>query len=195
MFSEVVKQNPECLHTALEASQIIEQNITNRPFGFCNPIARPRLPREILLAIGGWSGGDPTNGIEAYDVRANCWTNLTNPDERPRAYHGSVFLNGYVYCIGGFDRLEYFNSVRRFDMSTQTWHEAAPMYCRRCYVSVTVLNGCIYAMGGYDGNIRLNTAERYTPETNQWSFIASMHESRSDASCTTLNNKVGKVIS
>lgn len=193
--SELVKNNPECLQMATDAMQTIYHIMTNRPSmsGVCNPLARPRLPNAILLAIGGWSGGDPTNGIEAYDVRADCWINVTNNLERPRAYHGTAFLNGYVYCVGGFDRVEHFNSMRRFDLSTHTWHEAAPMYYRRCYVSVTVMNGCIYAMGGYDGHTRLSTAERYRPETNQWTVIAPMHEQRSDASCTTLHKKVGEV--
>uniref|UniRef100_A0A4W6C8D4 Kelch like family member 10 n=1 Tax=Lates calcarifer TaxID=8187 RepID=A0A4W6C8D4_LATCA len=192
MSNELVKKNTECLQMAHDAMQAITHIITNSPSvsGLCSPLARPRLPDAILLAIGGWSGGDPTNGIEAYDVRADRWLNVTNNLERARAYHGAAFLKGYVYCVGGFDRVEHFNSVRRFDLNTHTWHEVAPMHCRRCYVSVTVLNGYIYAMGGYDGHTRLSSAERYRPEINQWSLIAPMHEQRSDASCTTLHDKV-----
>ncbi|KAM7384375.1 hypothetical protein PAMA_011636 [Pampus argenteus] len=170
--------DPECL-PIIDATQ-----------NMCNPLTRPRMPTAIVLAIGGWRGGDPTNCIEAYDIRADFWINLTNNQESPCAYHGAVVLNGSVYCVGGFDRVEHFNSVRRFDLITHTWHEVAPMYFNRCYVSVTVLNGCIYAMGGYDGHVRLNSAERYRPETNQWSVIAPMHEHRSDASCTVLHDKV-----
>ncbi|XP_047204278.1 kelch-like protein 10 [Girardinichthys multiradiatus] len=175
-----------------DVARTITEMVTNKPHlaGKRNTVGRPRLPTGILLAIGGWSGGNPINGIEAYDVRADCWINITNNTERPRAYHGTAFLNGYVYCIGGFDRLEHFSNVRRFDPITGNWHEVAPMYYQRCYVSVTVLNGCIYAMGGYDGHMRLSTAEYYRPEINQWSLIAPMHEQRSDASCTSLNNKI-----
>ncbi|XP_071357249.1 kelch-like protein 10 [Trachinotus anak] len=192
LSNALVRNSTECLQITHNAIQTLYHIITNRPSvsGLCSPIARPRLPNAVLLAIGGWSGGDPTNGIEAYDVIADRWINVTNNLERPRAYHGAAFLSGYVYCVGGFDRVEHFNSVRRFDLSTRTWHEVAPMYYRRCYVSVTVLNGCIYALGGYDGHSRLSAAERYKPETNQWSLIAAMNEQRSDASCTTLNDKV-----
>lgn len=38
-----------------------------------NPIARPRVPHEILFAIGGWSRGSPTSEMEAYDTRADRW--------------------------------------------------------------------------------------------------------------------------
>ncbi|KAM4540281.1 kelch-like protein 10 [Fundulus diaphanus] len=182
----------QCQSLLSEAMGTISQLLLFRPHltGVCNPFGRPRLPNAILLAIGGWSGGDPTDAIEAYDVRFDRWTNVTKNLERPCAYHGTAFLNGYVYCIGGFNRVEHFNSVRKFDPVTYTWHEVAPMYHRRCYVSVTVLNGCIYAMGGYNGYTRLSTAEYYRPETNQWKLIAPMHEQRSDASCTTLDNKI-----
>ncbi|XP_061591417.1 kelch-like protein 10 [Cololabis saira] len=174
LTSEVVKRNPECYSRILDFPVIF----------------RPRMPRSVLLAMGGWSFGDPTNSIEAYDIRTDQWTNVPNDAGRPRAYHGTAFLNGYVYFIGGFDRRSYFNSVCRWDPTTHTWQEVAPMYYRRCYVSVTVLNGCIYAIGGYDGHTRLSTAEYYEPQTNQWTRIAAMHEQRSDASCTTLHNKI-----
>lgn len=34
-----------------------------------NPLARPRIPYEILFAIGGWSAGSPTSFVETYDTR------------------------------------------------------------------------------------------------------------------------------
>ncbi|OXB63688.1 hypothetical protein ASZ78_009003 [Callipepla squamata] len=154
-------------------------------------LARPRLPYCILFAIGGWSGGSPTNAIETYDIRADKWVNVSCHKESPRAYHGTAFLKGFVYVIGGFDSVDYFNSVKRFDPVKRTWCQVAPMHSRRCYVSVTVLNDFIYAMGGFDGYMRLNTAEQYEPETNQWTLIAPMHEQRSDAGAATLYDKVG----
>nr|XP_054601542.1 kelch-like protein 10 [Nothobranchius furzeri] len=157
--------------------------------GTNDPLSRPRLPPAILLAIGGWNDGFPTNAIEAYDVRAERWITVENM-ERPRAFHGSVFLDGFVYCIGGCDRVEYFNSVRRFNPITHTWMAVSPMYYRRSYVSVSVLNGLIYAMGGFNGQTRHDTAEYYCSETNQWHLIASMHERRSNASCTTFQGKI-----
>lgn len=38
-----------------------------------NPIARPRVPHELLFVVGGWSGGSPTNIVETYDTRADRW--------------------------------------------------------------------------------------------------------------------------
>jgi len=155
-----------------------------------NPLSRPRLPYAVLFAIGGWSGETPTNAIETYDVRANKWANVTCEQASPVAYHGTAYLKGFIYIIGGFDSVDYFSSVKRFDLLRKTWQQAAPMHSQRCYVSVAVLDDSIYAMGGFDGHTRLNTAEQYEPETNQWTLIAPMHEQRSDASATTLREKV-----
>ncbi|KAL6114828.1 klhl10 [Pungitius sinensis] len=190
--NELVKKHPECTALVNDAFNTISflRKCGTTNFDFWKTVARPRLPNAILLAIGGWSGGDPTNSVEAYDVRANCWLDVTNGDERPRAYHGCAILAGNVYCIGGFDRAEHFNSVCRLELSTLTWHAAAPMYHRRCYVSVSVLGDFIYAMGGFNGHARLSSVERYRPDTNQWSLIAPMHEHRSDANSTTLHNKI-----
>ncbi|XP_066576549.1 kelch-like protein 10 [Amia ocellicauda] len=190
--NELVKQTNECKATVINALNARNDCIMNGPSDsdFLKLMTRPRLPCDIMLSIGGWSVGNPTNAMEAYDARAGRWLNVTIPEESPRAYHGAAYLNGWVYCVGGFDGMNHFNSVRKFDPVAHTWHEVAPMHSRRCYVSVVVLDGFIYAMGGFDGYVRVNTAERYEPETNQWTLIAPMHEQRSDASATTLHGKV-----
>ncbi|XP_077580483.1 kelch-like protein 10 [Stigmatopora nigra] len=190
LSNQLVQSNNKCLDLVAFATRVIHHMVANSVSAYCNLVARPRLPSAILLAIGGWSGANPTQCIEAYDVHANCWVSFIDDMEQPRAYCGAAFLNDAVYCLGGFDGAEHYNTVSRFDLNARTWQEVAPMHSRRCYVSVTVLNGCIYALGGYDGRVRLKTAEYYTPETNQWTLIASMHELRSDASCTTLNDKI-----
>uniref|UniRef100_A0A8C6UVX7 Kelch like family member 10 n=1 Tax=Neogobius melanostomus TaxID=47308 RepID=A0A8C6UVX7_9GOBI len=184
----LVEYNYDCLNTVANSMLASNDIAVNRLYR--NPLVRPRLPGAILLAIGGWSGGDPTNVIEAYDYKGDFWVNVTIHQEKPRAYHGCVFFRGSVYCVGGFDRVEYFNSMRRLDMGTRTWHEMPPMYHRRCYVSVTVLQDRIYAMGGYNGQTRLNTAEVFDAEANQWSQIPHMSDQRSDANCATLDGKM-----
>ncbi|CAF4315818.1 unnamed protein product [Rotaria sp. Silwood2] len=151
-----------------------------------NPIARPRIPHEVLFVCGGWSGGSPTSAIELYDTRADKWFQLPFNDQFHRAYHGIVTINNFIYVIGGFDGMDYFNSCRVFDLKTLQWNEIAPMNVKRCYVSVAVLDGLIYAMGGFDGHSRQSTAERYSPNSNQWLPIPPMHAQRSDASATVL---------
>ena len=184
-----VKDNEECKGLIIQTLATME-NLNMHGSDFTNLLSRPRLPYAVLFTMGGWSGDSPTNAIQTYDVRANQWVNITCEQASPFAYHGTAYLKGFVYIIGGFDSVNYFSSVKQFDLLKKTWQQVAPMHSRRCYVCVTILNDFIYAMGGFDGYTCLNTAERYEPERNQWTLIAPMHEKRSDASATTLCEKV-----
>lgn len=153
--------------------------------------AIPRFPHEVIFAIGGWSDGAPQAIIESYDTRADRWVKVPQEDPSgPRSYHGTAVIGTKLYCIGGFNGTDYFNTCSRFDAAKKTWREIAPMHCKRCYVSVAALNGMIYALGGYDGHSRQNTGERYCPRTNQWTMIAPMNLQRSDADACALNGKI-----
>ncbi|XP_055379258.1 kelch-like protein 10 [Condylostylus longicornis] len=154
-------------------------------------LALPRLPHEVLFAIGGWSEGLPQKCIETYDTRADRWIRISAEDtSSPRAYHGTAVIGHKIYCIGGFDGVEYYNTCRVFDAVEKTWREISPMHNKRCYVSVATLNDYIYAMGGFDGQTRQSSAEKYDYRSNQWTMIASMNIQRSDASACTLNEKI-----
>ncbi|KAG9350114.1 hypothetical protein JZ751_026467, partial [Albula glossodonta] len=190
--NSLIKDSDECkpiIIKALTAMYDLDMNRSSSSL-LCNPLARQRLPHTILLSIGGCSSNGPSNAIEAYDPRADCWVDVTQVNGPKLAYHGTANLNGFIYCVGGYDNVDYISSVYKFNPVTRIWHQVAPMHSRRCYVSVTVLDGLIYAMGGFDGYIRHNSAERYEPERNQWNLIPPMHMQRSDASATTLHGKV-----
>ncbi|TRY83462.1 hypothetical protein DNTS_016207 [Danionella cerebrum] len=188
-YNPLVLENEACTQVILNAMATLFEFSPSVSAELVHQLTRPRLPNAILLAVGGWISG-PTSEIEAYDMRADCWITVTKGREHPRAYLGTAVLEEYLYCVGGYDTVEYFNSVRKFNLVTQTWHEVAPMYERRCYVSVAVLDGLIYAIGGLNGHRRLKSAERYNPSTNQWTLAANMNERRSDASATSLHGKV-----
>ena len=36
-------------------------------------LVHPRICREVVFAIGGWSGGSPISFFETYDARADQW--------------------------------------------------------------------------------------------------------------------------
>ncbi|UYV78801.1 KLHL10 [Cordylochernes scorpioides] len=94
-------------------------------------MALPRIPYEILFAIGGWSGGSPTNYIESYDSRADRWIRVGDVDPAgPRAYHKCAVVGYDIYVIGGFDGVVYFSGCRCFNAVTKTWREVAPMNSR-----------------------------------------------------------------
>ncbi|EDW46323.1 GM13266 [Drosophila sechellia] len=167
---EEVKEHPYVLECEAAKPLIVDTFKFMYDLDFLNPqadelttppLAMPRLPHEVIFAIGGWSGGTSKGCIETYDTRADRWVTINAEDPAgPRAYHGTAVLGFKIFSIGGYDGVEYFNTCRVFDAVKKKWNEIAPMHCRRCYVSVTELNGMIYAIGGYDGHNRLNTVER-----------------------------------
>ncbi|KAG0432517.1 hypothetical protein HPB47_020768 [Ixodes persulcatus] len=178
--------NPDCEHIVASLGQLMEQlesweggpQLVNPE----QPWLRPRVPRDVLFVIGGWSNGSAINLIETYDCRADRWLIFSSDTGvKPRAYHGVAVLDGLIYVVGGFDGTECFNSVICMEPQENKWCARSCMHYARCYVSVAVLHGSLYAMGGYDGERRTATTERYDPAENQWTLVADMHEARSDA--------------
>jgi len=159
-----------------------------------SPYIRPRLPNEILFAVGGWSGGSPTNVIETYDCRAESWVDISPwpvlQEERPRAYHGLAFFDKFLYIIGGFDGQNYFNSVRKLDLTNTKITEETPMKHRRCYVSCATLDNQVFALGGMDGQKRLASCEVYDCKKRRWSVLPDMTQKRSDADSAASEGKV-----
>ena len=189
----IVKNESACRATLKAAWDYIctQENNGSRQLHMKHTVVRPRIPHSVIFILGGWSGGTPISTIEVYDSRADKWhcqPSITNGS--PRAYHGLVALNNKMYLIGGFDGGSYFNSLTCFDPVMAKWTEVAPMYNKRCYVSVATCGGCIYACGGFDGRVRLRSAECYHPTTNQWVKLPNMTYRRSDAGAASLNGTV-----
>lgn len=69
--------------------------------------------------------------------------------------------------MGGHDGLSIFDSVERYDPSTDTWTESVPMLTKRCRLGVAMLGGKLYACGGYDGSCFLQTVEMFDPVLNK----------------------------
>ncbi|XP_076685259.1 kelch-like protein 10 [Andrena cerasifolii] len=190
---KIVEEDQLCQQVLAQANAYLTEQEEKHGGGeidMKNPLMRPRVPYEILFAIGGWSAGSPTNFVETYDTRADRWFLSVSTDATPRAYHGLCALNSLIYMIGGFDGNQHFNTVRCFDPATKEWRERACMYHARCYVSVCTHGGKIYALGGYNGRSRMSSGERYEPQRNQWEMIPSMHRQRSDASAAALQDKI-----
>ncbi|KAG8184382.1 hypothetical protein JTE90_004554 [Oedothorax gibbosus] len=195
-LNALITNNQECHTFMYHARQLFadmqkangDQQVAP-PIDASHPFLKPRVPHEIIFAMGGWSQGSATNVMETYDCKTKRWF-LTYGDNIPRAYHGMVWHQGKIYVIGGFDGHQCFNSVRSFDPVTQTWEECGCMQVQRCYVSCVSLGDYVYAMGGYNGRRRNNSCERFDPATNQWTLIANMNAVRSDANAAVNDGKI-----
>jgi kelch-like protein 10 len=103
-----VTGNDEChaivqdAHTYLLISKLITQKegkILNREF------ARPRIPHDILFAIGGCTSYSVSNCIQVYNTRANRWVRVEEIESNfQRACHGMAVIGFNIYVIGGCDK-------------------------------------------------------------------------------------------
>ncbi|CAG9840487.1 unnamed protein product [Diabrotica balteata] len=187
----LIQENPQCQEYLQDVISVINGLNQDDHIDYINNyLFRPRVPHEVIFAVGGWCSGSPTNFIETYDCKADKWLFCCDTDSSPRAYHGLCTLNGLIYMIGGFDGTEYFNSVKCFDPVQHKWSQRSCMYFPRCYVSIVIHRGLIYAFGGFNGRLRMNSAERYDPEKNQWELIPPMQKSRSDAGAAAVRDKI-----
>lgn len=117
----------------METLRYVHNLLLSKRTGSAMPmLAKPRYPFEVLFVIGGWSGGSPTSIIETYNVKTDRWIQILKEDPKgPRAYHSMVSIDHYIYVIGGFNSLEYFNSCKKFNTITKSWEEIAPMNSKR----------------------------------------------------------------
>ncbi|XP_021940651.1 kelch-like protein 10, partial [Zootermopsis nevadensis] len=199
-FKETVSNHPyvtECETCGPVISETLaflhdSEMMTKEDKEFVTPrYAYPRIPQDILFAIGGKRKRYRTDVIEAYDTRADRWSLVEGVNSiGPRSGHGTAVVGFDIYVIGGYDGEEYLRSCRCFNTVTKKCREVAPMNIRRYKLSVAVLREVVYAMGGYHGLVIFKTAERYDRKKNQWSSIAPMNKGRADASAAMLNDKI-----
>jgi hypothetical protein len=110
----------------------------------------------------------------------------------PEIGHRIVFLNGFVYRIGG----NYYNSVvERYNVSNNIWETCADMNYNHSHFAVGVINGKIYVAGGFmwtsaSGGAEGNSVEEYDPISNQWSPKRDMTTTRSCPGYGVIDNKL-----
>lgn len=120
-------------------------------YDYAAPIlAIPRLPYDVLFAIGGWNNGIQISTMETYDNRARLWTSAIESVDRNehRIYHDATVINHKIFCIGGLGPDEPRNSCKVFDALTKTWSEVCDKiiityltFVRQMLIFPSCLNG------------------------------------------------------
>lgn len=84
-------------------------------------------------------------------------------------YHGSVFLDGEIYLLGGSFR----KNLYKLDREELKWNRLADMVEKRENIqnSCVAYNGTILAIGGRSGKTVLKSVEQYDPEQDSWTVI------------------------
>lgn len=96
------------------------------------------------------------------------------PMPTPRSGHACVALNGLVYCIGGFNGVDWLNVVEAYDPTSNTWVTKSPMPTARDSMAAAVLAGKIHVIGGFGPNGALTVHEIYDPATDTWTTATAL---------------------
>jgi N-acetylneuraminic acid mutarotase len=135
---------------------------------------------KLVFAIGGEksSGGfsNLRSAVEAYDVEADSWEKGFGPAPMPRAFAGCAALGNRIYVIGGYDGVNEYRRVDRFDPQARHWDTVAPLPAPRMALGACVLGGLIYAVGGYNNNRDQRTVYCFHPDSGlgQWEAVDSL---------------------
>lgn len=87
-----------------------------------------------------------------------------------RAYHASVFLDGYIYAMGGTRKRNFLNSVERYSLQRNEWTKVADMETKRIKPCATLLNNTIFVVGGCCSS---SWDEFLVPNLNKWFHAAN----------------------
>lgn len=97
-----------------------------------------------------------------------------DPMKTRRSGHGLVYLDGYIYAIGGFsDAQDFTTKCERYDIQQNKWETIAALNLKANNPACcTFRNKVIYKFGGKLDDEQLNnTIERYDPMSDKWTMI------------------------
>jgi len=119
---------------------------------------------EVIVPGGCDAEGTPLQKVEAYDILADSWRELS-PLPEPRCAYALGSLSEKIYLFGGWDGNQYVATVYVYDPQTDTWATKTPMDAERGFAAAAPLAGRLYVVGGYDGDRELTTCTIYDPAT------------------------------
>lgn len=74
-----------------------------------------------MILIGGRSKESISDGIYSLDIEELVWTRLLDMPTALCAHCSCIINNNYVVVYGGFDGLQIFDSIRRYDIKNNKW--------------------------------------------------------------------------
>ncbi|CAD8167625.1 unnamed protein product [Paramecium octaurelia] len=124
---------------------------------------------DIIITGGGVSRNtmsiSPSKGFQSQALKSMYF---------PRKEHACVYLDGFVYAIGGYDgsAKQMLSCCEKYSLVSDEWKIIDPLQKQKCaFAAAAAINKFIYVFGGFDGRERLNTIERYSVKDNQWKVL------------------------
>jgi len=150
--------------------------------------------KQYMYAVGGYNSSNrQLQSVERYDPTNDTWTQVAPISEKREGLAVGVLTEAdgeqYLYAVGGYDGINFLDSVERYDPRNDVWTQVQSMATERRQHTVGVVTESdgrqyLYAAGGwnYDESTTtthtLATVERYDPDKNSWTPVAPMSKER-----------------
>lgn len=133
-----------------------------------------------VRVFGGLTTVGLTSSVEAYDAKANAWTDGANGKVGRYAHTVAQSSNGDVYVIGGTSNGKTpIGTVEIYSEAQDSWTSAPDLPTPRLgLAAATAKDGRIFAIGGGVPGAASNVVEVYTPGTKTWAAGPSMPTAR-----------------
>ena len=115
-----------------------------------------------------------------YDQQTDSWGEGARMP-RPLSNAAGAVAGGKLYVFGGYDGLEYINTILVYDPATDQWQDLGPMIdgLGLTDAAAVTLDGKIYLAGG---GAAARSFARYDPVNGNWQFLSPLNFSRVGAS-------------
>ena len=100
-------------------------------------------------------------------------------------------LGDQLHVVGGYvDGRPHSRTHLVLDLSTGTWHRAAPLPLPLDHVGVVALHGELWAVGGYGTSGATARVLRWTPASDSWSDGPTLPSPRAAGVCVVLDDRI-----
>ena len=175
----------------LESAELLRNSYKETP-----AFALPRLPKQFMITIGGFSSSAPKSGIEVFDPSSDRWSSLPVSLQQGLAYSTAQYLDGRIFILGGVSgQTRMLRNIYIFDIDASSIVSGVPMKEQRAYATSAQVGSIIYVFGGKDRPLnqeRMNSCEKLDTRKSpmNWERIAPMEDGKGDAGAVVVNGKV-----
>ena len=150
--------------------------------------------QTLVVAIGGFTVGGPTNNVEIYSLTKKSQLNDGASAPGPRNGFGNAVFNNTFYVLGGFNGKTgiVYDTFWSYDIVKDTWKSDLPKVPTVSYSSAAVeLGGRIYVLGGTTlGDTELITdVYAFSTRLRKWYKIDTPIPEPAHYPCATVQEK------
>jgi hypothetical protein len=159
------------------------------------------IPGQKLFLSGGCMSMTEEAVNSCYEISSsNISINTKMPSMSYKRYaHCSVFVNGFIYILGGFNHKDDNKSspstlshCERFDLKTHKWQPIKPMNHARAFFGCANINSeHIFAFGGFFDHQILQSIEKYDTLSETWTtYFLKLKDKLAKMGIVTYQNNI-----